>query len=126
VADTTLILGIAGVLGTLGGSVSGAAIAARATAGVERRSGERQAEADAAALKGAARLVWIDLAVADANLAWAALRRRWDPAKVQTPTEAWEAYRDRLALGITDGAGVAGRRASDGGALQVPRHDHGG
>lgn len=101
-ADTALILGIAGVVGTLGGSVSGAVIGARAVTGVERRKEERADKADAVALASAARLVRLDLLVADANLSGAVRDKRWDRAYVEIPMDAWESGRERLAFGITD------------------------
>jgi hypothetical protein len=94
VADTALILGIAAVVGTLGGSVSGAVIGARAVMGVERRKDERADQADAVALAGAARLVRLDLLVADANLSGAVRDKRWDRAYVQFPMDAWESGRE--------------------------------
>lgn len=55
-------------------------------------------------LTAAARLVWLDLALTEANLLWAATRQTWDPVRVELPTESWERHRDKLALAITDPA----------------------
>lgn len=104
-ADTTLILALAGVGGTIAGTALGAAIAARATLVVERRREQRAERDDDAKLRAAARLVWLDLAQADASLAWAALRGRWSPSKVRLPMEAWLEHRERLAVGIADPQG---------------------
>lgn len=103
VADSTLILGVVGVIGTISGTVAGAVIAARSTASVERRKDEREASADAVALRGAARLVWLDIAATDAELEWAARRQRWHPSIAKLPRGARETYRDRLAVSIGTG-----------------------
>ncbi len=101
-ADTTLILGIVGVAGTVGGATAGAFIGARTTKTVEERRHERIEREQAAQLRAAARLIWIDLAQVDGNLDWAALRSRWDPALVGLPIDAWEEHRSQLALGVAD------------------------
>jgi hypothetical protein len=46
--------------------------------------------------------MWLDLAQAESNLAWAAMRNRWSPSKVRIPLDAWEQYRDRLSVEIVD------------------------
>jgi hypothetical protein len=101
-ADTTLLLGVAGVAGTIAGTATGAIIAAQSTAALDRRREARAHQEEDAMFRGAARLVWLDLAMADGNLAWAALRKRWHPAKVRLPMDAWERHRERLAVRITD------------------------
>ena len=102
VADSTLIVGLVGVGGTLLGASTGAMIAARAALRVERRREERTERQEAAKLRAAARLVWLDLAQCDTSLLWAEKRGRWSPAKVPLPLDAWEQHRDRLAVEITD------------------------
>lgn len=101
-ADTTLIVGLVGVGGTLLGAGTGATIAARAALRVERRREERAERQEAAKLRAAARLVWLDLAQCDTSLLWAEKRSRWSPAKVPLPMDTWEQHRDRLAVEITD------------------------
>lgn len=103
-ADSTLILGLAGVAGTILGTGLGAGIAARTAVTVERHREEREQRVEAHHLRAAARLVWLDLAQADANLAWCVARNRWTPTKGRIPLQAWEQHRDRLALGITSAA----------------------
>lgn len=100
-ADTTLIVGVAG---TLAGAATGAFISARATIAVDARRAHREQQEEAIALRGAARLVWLDLAVADSNLGWAASGGTWHPTIVRLPMDAWERHRERLAAGITDPA----------------------
>lgn len=101
-ADTALLLGLAGVGGTIIGTGLGATIAARSTFAVERRREQRAERGEAAALRAAARLVWLDFAQCDASLAWAGARRRWSAGEVPLPMEAWDEHRDRLALGISE------------------------
>jgi hypothetical protein len=60
---------------------------------------------EAAKLRAAARLVSLDLATASGNLAWAVNAGTWHPDKVRMPTDAWDTYRDRLAMGLEDNSG---------------------
>jgi hypothetical protein len=101
-ADTALILGLAGVAGTIVGTGVGAGIAARSASAVELRREQRAERDEETKLRAAARLVWLDLAQVESNLAWAVMRNRWSVGKVRLPMDAWEAHRDRLAVGITD------------------------
>jgi hypothetical protein len=103
-ADTALILGLAGVVGTITGTAIGAIIGARSTAAMEQRREARHHREGEERLQAAARLVWLDLATADGNLSWAALRKRWHPAGVRLPSDAWERERGRLSIGIADSA----------------------
>lgn len=103
-ADTTWILGVVGVVGTIAGTATGALIAARASSAVEERREQRAAIAEKAADRAAARLVWLEFAQVDANLAWAGERRRWSAAKVRLPMEEWDRHRDRLSIAIADPA----------------------
>jgi hypothetical protein len=100
VSDTAVAVGIIGVAGTLAGTVAGALVSAFATGKIERRRERRADEERAAAFRGAARLVWLDVAMTDSDLDWAASRRQWHPDKVRMPMDAWDRYRDRLALGM--------------------------
>jgi hypothetical protein len=102
VSDAALILGVAGLVGTITGTGLGAAIAARSASAVELRREQRADLDDEAKLRAAARLVWLDLAQVETNLAWAAMRNRWSRGKVRLPMDAWEQHRERLALGIDD------------------------
>lgn len=102
IPDTALILGVAGVAGTIIGTGLGATIAARSAFTVERRREQRAEREDEAKLRAAARLVWLDLAQAESNLAWAKMRNRWSRGKVRLPMDAWEQHRERLAVGIDD------------------------
>jgi len=101
-ADTTLIAGLVGVGGTVLGTALGAQLNARATRQLERWRAERQEREEQTRIQGAARLVWLDLARCDASLEWAATRRRWTRESVELPLDAWESYRDRLAVGLRD------------------------
>lgn len=78
-------------------------IGARATLASARRQEERDEHAEKIALRGAARLVWMDLAICDSNLEWAATRRRWSGAAEMIPITAWESHANLLAAGIEDG-----------------------
>jgi len=73
---------------------------ARATLASARRVDEREARSDAAALRGAARLVWLDLALCDTNLEWAIASRQWPGAEAMVPMHAWDEHAERLAAGI--------------------------
>jgi hypothetical protein len=97
-----LILGVAGVAGTIIGTGLGATVAARSAFAVERRREQRTEQEDAVKLRAAARLVWLDLAQAESNLAWSVMRNTWSRGKVRLPMDAWEQNRERLAIGIDD------------------------
>lgn len=90
VSDTALILGLAGVGGTIIGTALGAAVAARSALSVERRREQRNERTENDRLRAAARLVWLDLAQADGNLARCIALNSWSPAKGRIPLTAWE------------------------------------
>jgi hypothetical protein len=100
-ADTALILGIVGVAGTITGTMAGALIGARSTAAIERRREIREQEENDAVFRAAARLLWLDLMRCTGSLRTALRTQRWAP-EYQLPTDAWESYRDPLAVGLSD------------------------
>jgi hypothetical protein len=102
VADTTLILGIAGILGTIGGTVAGAWISARATMSVERRreAAERARESERTGREMAriGRLIEEELMDAGVLLQVMVEREEWPPtAPPFFKTERWDELGPALA-----------------------------
>jgi hypothetical protein len=130
-ADATVLVSFVGVVGTIAGTAVGAVIAARSTTAVERKREARLEREASSALQGAARLVWLDIALVEANLLWAVNAKEWHPAKVRLPMDAWERHREQLSVAITDPgawntiavamAGLAHLRGSVGEAWTEPR-----
>ena len=100
-ADTTLLLGFAGIAGTIGGTVAGASISARVTLKTEQRREKRDEARDAAQLRMAIRLLRFDLMTCDANLIWTTEHLKWNEV-LPLPTDAWEEHRGTVARHITD------------------------
>jgi hypothetical protein len=85
--DSTTIVGIAGVLGTLAGTGRGA----WTTNQVAKRREQREEKAEAKKGRAAARMIRLDVVRSAATLNWMLGNDVWDPEKAYLPTENWRA-----------------------------------
>jgi hypothetical protein len=98
VADTALLLGLAGIGGTLAASLSGNWV----TLALDRRRQRREEEAERAQVREALRLVRADLLSAQVKSEAAAEKRHWWPWSESLTSGHIDQYRQLLARALDD------------------------